>query len=55
MFSPEYVHSQQNTPQHCRAISKLLVNAEKCNHNVSQEEEIVTILKFPALARIKFS
>jgi len=54
IFGSEYVHGQRNTSQHYRAISKPLVNDEECNHNVSQEEEFATILKFSLLARIKF-
>lgn len=55
MFSSEYVHSQQNIPWCCRAISKPLANVEKWNHDVSQEkEEIATISEIlPAVVRIK--
>lgn len=53
MFHSEYVWSQQNTPQHFRAISKPLANAEKCNHNVSQEEEINKNSKFPCTCKNK--
>lgn len=55
MFSSEYVHSQQNIRWCCRAISEPLANVEKCNHNVSQEEEeIATISEIlPAVVRIK--
>lgn len=53
MFSSEYGQSQQNTPRHCKAISKPLVNAEKCNYSVSQEEEIATTSKFPCTGKNK--
>lgn len=53
MFSSEYAQSQQNTPQHCRVIPKPLVNAEKRNHNVSQEEEFATISKLPCTGKNK--